>query len=312
MAEKIPLLVIGGPTATGKSDVAVEVALACGGEVISADSMQVYKFMDIGTAKVDRATRARVPHHMLDIVEPDQDFSAALYKIHATAAARDIWRRGRFPIMAGGTGLYIRAVCENFPLEEMPYDPRCRAELNATWEARGREYMEAWLGKVDPESAARIKDRRRIIRALEIYLLTGQQPSVIQRHAGQANPFQPIIFALNLPRPKLYAKINARAESMIRQGLVGEYIELRKRGYSPHSNAMQGLGYRHCNLYLEGKWTLAEMVAHLQQDTRRYAKRQLTWFRGMQEVTWLDNSHPPATVERILSILQEIQAGKAK
>lgn len=301
MPEKIPLLVIAGPTASGKSDAAVELALELGGEVISADSMQVYKYMDIGTAKVDAETRAKVPHHMLDIVEPDQDYSLAEYKVQATAVAKEVWGRGKLPIMAGGTGLYIRAITENYPLEKMPHDPDCRAELNETWERRGREYMEAWLRRVDPETAAKAQDRRRIVRALEIFVLSGKAASWMQREAREANPFQPLQFALTLERAKLYAKIDARAELMVIQGLVGEYTSLIERGYSPEANAMQGLGYRHCGMYVQGLWTLEEMKEHLKQDTRRYAKRQLSWFRGMEGMTWLDNSEPQATVARILA-----------
>lgn len=301
MAERIPLLVIAGPTASGKSDAAVELALELGGEVISADSMQVYKYMDIGTAKVDAETRARIPHHMLDIVEPDQDYSLAEYKVQATAVARDVWSRGRLPIMAGGTGLYIRAITDNYPLEQMPYDPDCRAELNEMWEQRGREYMEAWLQRVDPVTAAKVRDRRRIVRALEIFVLSGKPASRIQREAREVNPFQPLQFALTLERVRLYEKIDTRAESMVNRGLIGEYTSLIERGYSPEANAMQGLGYRHCGMYLQGLWTLEEMKGQLKQDTRRYAKRQLSWFRGMEGMTWLDNSDPRVTIAKILN-----------
>jgi len=299
MNPKIPLLVIAGPTASGKSDAAVELAKILKGEIVSADSMQVYKYMDIGTAKVDPATRAQVPHHMLDVVEPSEDFSLAQYKELADKIIQDIWQRQRLPIMAGGTGLYIRAVTENYPLEQLPFDADCRAELNRMWEERGRDFMVSWLQQVDPETAVKVKDRRRIIRALEIYRLTGSSQTEIHRQAKAENPFDALIFSLTLPRTQLYARIDARAEAMVIQGLIGEYIKLIEQGYSPAAKAMQGLGYYHAGMYVAGSWTREEMIANLQRDTRRYAKRQLSWFRGMQEVIWLDNSNPQDNVQRI-------------
>lgn len=300
---RIPLLVIAGPTASGKSAAAVELALRLGGEVVSADSMQVYKYMDIGTAKVDQETRARIPHHMLDIIEPDQDYSLAEYKVQAESVCKDIWLRGRLPIMAGGTGLYIKAITENYPLEHMPHDSHCREELNRVWNAQGEEYMLQWLRRIDPEIAGKISDRRRIIRALEIFELTGKAPSQIQSDARAASPFLPFIFALTLPRPQLYEKIEARTELMVIQGLIGEYISLIKQGYSPQCNSLQSLGYRHSGLHVQGIWSREEMIEHLKQDTRRYAKRQLTWFRGMQGITWLDNTEPESAVQRIYTMV---------
>lgn len=306
MSEKVPLLIIAGPTASGKSDAAVELALKLDGEIISADSMQVYKYMDIGTAKVDRATQDRVPHYMLDIVEPDEDYSLAQYKEQATVKAKEIWNRGKLPILAGGTGMYIRAITDNYPLEHLPFEPDCRAQLNETWNQRGREYMRAWLEGVDPDTAAKVQDRRRIIRALEIYQLTGRASSQIQREARETNPFLPLQFALTLERPILYAKIEARTELMVIQGIIGEYNSLIERGFSPQANAMLGLGYRHCGMYVQGLWTLEEMKEQLKRDTRRFAKRQLSWFRGMKGMRWLDNSHPWATVERIFAAIAGI------
>lgn len=299
---KIPLLVIAGPTASGKSRAAVELALKLKGEVISADSMQVYKYMDIGTAKVDQATRLRVPHHLLDVVEPNQEFTVVDFKEGATAAAREIWARGKVPILAGGTGLYIKALTDNYPLEHLPRDRACREQLNRLWDKEGRDYMVQWLHKVDPETAAKAADRRRIIRALEIFQLTGKAPTLIHREAKGENPFSPMLFALTLPRPQLYARIEARTDLMVIQGLVGEYTSLLKRGYSPACKAMQGLGYHHCGQYVQGRWTLAEMIMHLKQDTRRYAKRQLSWFRGMEGIIWLDNTEPAAAIQRIYAL----------
>jgi tRNA dimethylallyltransferase len=303
---KIPLLVIAGPTASGKSDVAVKLALIFNGEIVSSDSMQVYKYMDIGTAKVSMAIRAQIPHHMLDIVEPDADFSLAQYKEEADKVIKDIWQQGHLPLLVGGTGLYIRAVIENYPLDKLPFDATCRDELNRIWDERGGEYMLAWLEKVDAVTAAKAKDRRRIVRALEVYKLTGMSQTEIHRRGKAESPYAPIILALTLPRPQLYQRIDSRAEEMVTQGLLEEYEDLLKRGYSTGDKAMQGLGYYHAGMHIAGYWSREEMIANLQRDTRRYAKRQLSWFRGMEAVSWVDNSNPPASIERI----SQLVAGK--
>lgn len=292
MANKIPLLVIAGPTATGKSAVAVSLAKELDGEIISADSMQVYKYMDIGTAKVDWEIRKQIPHHLLDLVEPDADFSLALYKDLADKAIKDTWHRGRLPIMAGGTGLYIRAVVENYPLAELPYSAACRAEIEREWEQRGGDYMLAQLETIDPGYGAKARDKRRIVRALEIYRLSGRNLTEIQRESKKDSPYQPWVYALTLPRELLYSRINARALAMIKEGLIGEYSGIIAKGYAAGAKALQGLGYFHAGMYVSGRWNEAEMLSNLQRDTRRYAKRQLSWFRSMPAVKWLDNSDP--------------------
>lgn len=302
MKAKIPLLVIAGPTASGKSDAAVELAQIFNGEIVSADSMQVYKYMDIGTAKVSKEIRALVPHHMLDVVEPDAEFSLAQYKELADSIIQDIWQRGRLPLLVGGTGLYIKAVVENYPLDKLPYDASCRDELNKMWDERGKEYMLSWLEKVDCETAAKVMDRRRIIRALEVYKLTGMSQTEIHRRGKIESPYDAMLFALTLPRGRLYQGIDARTEDMVAQGLLEEYKGLLERGYSPRSNAMQGLGYYHAGMHVAGTWSLEEMITNLQRDTRRYAKRQLSWFRGMDDVIWVDNSNPQASIKRISAL----------
>ena len=296
MAE-IPLLVIAGPTASGKTSVAIEVALTIGGEIISADSMQVYKYMDIGTAKATPEQRALVPHHLLDVVEPHEEYSLADHQKQAVAAAKDIYNRGRLPLLVGGTGLYIRAVVDNYPLQDIPHNEDCRRWLQGQWLVRGQERMRQWLEAVDPFSAARIacNDQRRAIRALEVWLLAGRSLGEIQQEAKKKSPFRTISFALFHPREHLYNLIDERTLEMINSGLVGEYMQLTARGYSPHCKSMQGLGYRHAGMYIQGHWDLAKMTAELQQDTRRYAKRQLTWFRGIPDMQWLENINPQET-----------------
>lgn len=300
MAE-IPLLVIAGPTASGKTSVAIDVALAIGGEIISADSMQVYKYMDIGTAKATPEQRALVPHYLLDVVEPHEEYSLADYQEQAVAAAKDIYSRGKLPLLVGGTGLYIRAVVDNYPLKDIPHQEACRHWLQGQWLVRGQERMRQWLQAVDPISAARIayNDQRRTIRALEVWLLAGSSLGELQQEAKKKSPFRAISFALFHPREHLYDLINRRTLEMIKSGLVGEYKQLTARGYSPQCKSMQGLGYRHAGMYVQGQWDIAEMTTELQQDTRRYAKRQLTWFRGIPEMQWLDNRNPQETATTI-------------
>ncbi len=311
--QKVPLLIIAGPTACGKSDVAVEVALRTKSEVVSADSMQVYKYMDIGTAKLPLSQRRGVPHHMLDVVTPDEDFSLAMYKEMAQKKSLEIGKKGKIPILAGGTGLYIKALSENYPLEQMPYDPKCRSELEQEWQQLGGPALYRQLEQADAAAARRISpgDKRRIIRALEIYRLTGVAATEIQQKARQDNPFSPLMIVLNQARHQLYRRIDQRSQSMIDEGLVEEYKSLLDRGFSPHSNAMQGLGYRHCHMLLQGEWGEGEMLAMLQQDTRRYAKRQLTWFRGEKQAIWLDNSDPGQTPDAICRIMQGYERWKA-
>ena len=311
---KTPLLIIAGPTACGKSDVAVETALRLDTEVVSADSMQVYRHMDIGTAKLPPEERKGVDHHMLDVVNPDEEFSLAMYKRMAQKKCLDIAGRGKTPVVAGGTGLYIKALSENYPLEELPFDSQCRAELENQWQELGGGAMHKLLEQADPQAAQRINlgDKRRIIRALEIYRLTGVAPTNIQQKARQNNPFSPLLVVLELPRRELYRRINSRAHSMLDAGLLDEYNKLLDMGFSPQCNAMQGLGYRHCYMHVQGFWDKEEMLAMLQRDTRRYAKRQLTWFRGQKNAIWLDNSTPDSTPARICSILQGYEPRGAK
>lgn len=305
--KRAPLLIIAGPTATGKSAVAVQLAQRLRSEVVSADSMQVYKYMDIGTAKIGEAEKEGVSHHMLDLVEPDDDFSLARYKQMATAICLNLAQQGKIPVLAGGTGLYIKAITENYPLHLLPHDRHCRCDLEKQWRQKGGAVMYRQLAQVDPLAASRINpaDRRRIIRALEVYSITGRAPAEIQRQAKSDNPFAPLVTVLDLPRNQLYRRIDQRAEKMVNSGLVGEYNKLIAMGYPADCNAMQGLGYRHSGMYVKGLWTKEQMLALLQRDTRRFAKRQLSWFRAMADICWLKNTCPAETIEIICHLLQE-------
>jgi len=290
MPDLPPLLVIVGPTAVGKTAVALCVAERLGAEIVSADSMQVYRGMDIGTAKPTPEERARVPHHLIDMVEPDQEYSLAHYQRDATAAIAAIHARGRLPLLTGGTGLYVRAVVEGLNLPPAPPDPALRRRLEDLAAAEGVGAVHAMLAQVDPEAAARIPpaNLKRVIRALEVYYQTGTPISTL--HAldrKRPRRYNILTFGLDLPRAELYRNIAERVTAQLQRGLVEEVRRLLQRGYGEHLVSMQGLGYRQIACYLQGRCSREEAVARLIRDTRRYAKRQYTWFRADPTVRWL-------------------------
>lgn len=285
---KVPLLVIVGPTAVGKTRTAIEVALRLNGEVISADSRQVYRYMDIGTAKPTISERKGVPHHLLDIVDPDEEFSVADFQRLARQTILQVWKRGKLPILIGGTGLYVKAVVDNYNFSSMAGDWEFRRRLRRLAEAVGGEVLLEKLRQVDPVTAERLhpNDWRRIIRALEVYHFTGRALSTWEREQPRESPYNLCIVGLMMERAALYKTINRRVEKMIADGLIEEVRYLLRRGYSPDLNAMQGLGYKELILYIRGEMNLEEAVALLKRNTRRFAKRQLTWFRRDRRISW--------------------------
>jgi len=285
-------LVICGPTATGKTEMAVRVAERVGGEIVSADSMQIYRHLDIGTAKPSPDQRTRATFHLLDIIEPDEPYNVALFQRDARAAIQEIAGRGRLPILCGGTGLYIRAVIQGFgfPAAQQPEAQRVRRALQAELAEIGNEVMHERLGTLDPQAAERIPvaDSKRIIRALEVYELTGRPISEQQRvDEQQAADYNKLSFALTCPRPMLYERIGARVEQMMAAGWLKEVRGLRDRGYDLSLPALQAIGYRHLMKYLSDEGDLGATVGLIKRDTRRFAKRQLTWLRREQDLTWL-------------------------
>lgn len=314
----VPLWVILGPTAVGKSEVAVEVAGLVDGEVVVADSMQVYRGLDIGTAKLGEeekvASNGRyIVHHLVDLVAPDEPFSVAQYQKLAREAIEDIARRGKIPLLVGGTALYLRAVIEpSYHFPPLAVDAALRARLRREAEEHGEEFLHRKLAQVDPDTAARLHphDIRRVIRALEIHYLTGQPASAWRKLPAGGGDYDLKIFGLILPRPLLYERINRRAEAMLARGWVEEVRGLLARGYAPDLPSMQGLGYRHIVAYLQGKCNWPEMVRLIKRDTRRFAKRQLTWFRRDRRICWLDVSRypdAPAVAREIVTL-----AGRTK
>jgi len=303
------LLAIVGPTAVGKTDIAIECALALGGEIVSADSMQVYRGLDLGTAKPTAAQLARVPHHLIDIVNPDEEFSVALYKEKAEAAIDEIFRRGKQPILVGGSGLYVRAIIGRWGMTAVPRDAALRKRLQDEAQEKSLAALHDRLTQVDPEAAAKITpaDEKRIIRALEVYELTGLPISHFHRlDRARAPRYNPIVVGLSLPRPVLYARIEARIDKMLQAGLLEEVKSLKERGYHAGLVSMKALGYAHLLAHLAGETSLEEAIARFKRDTRRFAKRQMTWFRAEPGVQWLDmeNRSPAESAAMIIGIFR--------
>jgi len=299
------LLVIVGPTAVGKTAVGIECARRLSGEIVSADSMQVYRGMDIGTAKPTAEERALVPHHLFDSADPKEDFSVALYKEKAETAIDDIFSRGRQPILVGGSGLYVKAVIGPMGLTIAPKDADLRVRLQEEARKKGLEALHLRLARIDPEAATRIApaDEKRIIRALEVYELTGFPISHFHRlDRERSAKYQTFVAGLSLPRPVLYERIEARIDQMLAAGLLEEVAGLLSKGCHPGLISMKALGYSHLARHLAGEWDWETMVTRFKQDTRRFAKRQMTWFRAMPEVRWweTDNLTPADAAEKII------------
>ena len=284
-----PLIVVLGPTASGKTALGIALAQRFGGEIVSADSRQIYQHMDIGTAKPSPVDRAAVPHHLLDLVTPDQTITLAEYQRAAYAAIDDIHGRGGLPLLVGGTGQYISAVIEGWGIPEVPPNSNLRAELEAFAEEHGAQALHARLQQHDPEAASRIDYRnvRRVVRALEVFLETGVPISVLQRK--QPPPYRLCQLGLTMPRDTLHGRINTRVKRMIDAGLLDEVRALLDAGYTWDLPSMSGLGYAQWQPYFAGEKSLDETIAAIQQATRAFARRQMTWFKGHDTgIVWLD------------------------
>lgn len=279
---KPPLIVITGPTAVGKTECAIWIAQKLNAEIISADSMQVYRYMDIGTAKPSLEQQQAVKHHLIDVVEPDCDFSVSDYKTLFDETVPAILAKGKFPLVTGGTGLYIRACLRSF-LEGNPVrpNPELRNSLQSIAAEKGSLYLHQQLATADPDSARRIhpNDLRRIIRALEVYYILGEPISKLQIQQANESPYQVIYIFLNRERAELYRRIETRVDEMLHQGLLKEVEMLLEKGYHSDLKPLQSLGYRQMIEYLQGKYSWETAIAAIKQETRNYAKRQLTWFR---------------------------------
>ncbi len=306
MAEDSPkLIIISGPTCSGKSVLAVELALTLGGEIINADSMQVYRGMDIGTAKLPSSERKGIAHHLIDIVNPDQEFNAALFLVHAIPIIKDLHSKKIPIIVVGGTGLYVRTLVGglfNCP----PSDLELRQNLWEECEKKGPSFLYQKLSRLDRKAADSIHpmDKIRIIRALEVIHLTGYQFSELTRkHSFSDKRFSTLNLCLNVDRQVLYNRINRRTISMIDSGLINEVEVLLQMGYNSKNKSMQAIGYRHIIGYLKGRWDLDEATRLIQRDTRRYAKRQLTWFRADPDIIWMNPDSKPDIINKVMTFM---------
>lgn len=288
---KKPLIILTGPTAVGKTKLSIELAKAVNGEIISADSMQVYKHMDIGSAKIKKEEMCGVPHHLIDVLEPDEEFHVVRFQEMAKQAMEEIYAKGKVPILAGGTGFYIQAVVKDIDFSKETEKSPVREELEKLAEEKGYEYLHERLQQVDPKSAEKIhaNNVKRVIRALEYFELTGKPISLHnEEEAAKESPYNVAYFVLNDVRERLYERIDARVDTMLQEGLVEEVSGLAKKGYTKDMVSMQGLGYKEILSYLDGSYTLDEAVYILKRDTRHFAKRQLTWFKREKDVIWVN------------------------
>ncbi|MEY8746209.1 tRNA (adenosine(37)-N6)-dimethylallyltransferase MiaA [Bacillales bacterium AN1005] len=287
---KPKLLVLVGPTAVGKTRMSIELAKAFHCEIISGDSMQVYREMDIGTAKITRDEMEGIPHHLIDIHEPEYPYSVAEFQESATRLIGEIQERGKLPFIVGGTGLYVESVCYGFQFSESGSDEVFREEQFRYAEQHGPQALHDKLRAVDPVSADRLhmNDQRRIVRALEIHHLTGEKWSDQLAAQKKESPYDLSIIGLTMDRAKLYSRVEERIDLMIEQGLVDEVKSLLDRGVARGHISMQGLGYKEIAAYLQGEVSWEAAVEWLKRDTRRFAKRQLSWFRHMKDIEWVD------------------------
>ena len=306
---KKPLIILTGPTAVGKTKASIGLAKALGGEIISADSMQVYKYMDIGSAKIRPEEMEGIPHYLIDELEPDEEFHVVRFQQMAKEALNKIYANGKIPIVVGGTGFYIQALLYDIDFTESNEDTNYRKELENLAKEYGAEHLHQMLRKIDTESADSIhaNNVKRVIRALEFYHQTGEKISNHNEQERQKeSPYNFCYFVLNDNRDLLYDRINRRIDLMLEEGLIEEVKSLKDRGYTKDMVSMQGLGYKEILDYLNGVCTLEEAIYILKRDTRHFAKRQLTWFRRERDVIWLDKNSFEHDEEKLLDAMLNI------
>lgn len=305
---KKPLIVLTGPTAVGKTSLSIALARAVEGEIISADSMQVYKHMDIGSAKIKKEEMEGIPHYLIDVLEPDEEFHVVRFQEMAKEAMKEIYSKGKIPILTGGTGFYIQAVVKDIDFSQDTEKSSVRERLENLAQEKGGEYLHELLAQRDPESAEKIHPNniKRVIRALEYYELTGEKISLHNEREGEkVSPYNTAYFVLNDHRERLYERIDRRVDQMLDEGLVEEVRRLAQMGYTRDMVSMQGLGYKEILAYLEGEYSLEEAVYVLKRDTRHFAKRQLTWFRREKDVIWVKKPDFDYDDKKILEYILE-------
>ena len=305
---KRPLIVLTGPTAVGKTKLSVALAEAVNGSVISADSMQVYRHMDIGSAKIKPEEMGGIPHYLIDLLEPEEEFHVVRFQEYAKACIEEIYKSGRVPVIVGGTGFYIQAVLYGIDFTEGQGDASCRRALERLAREEGAHALHKKLAEVDPQAAAGIHENnvKRVVRALEFYHLTGKKISEHnEAERRRESPYQFAYFVLNDDRSLLYERINQRVDQMLEDGLVEEVRRLKGMGCHSGMVSMQGLGYKEILEYLDGGCTLEDAVYRIKRDTRHFAKRQLTWFRREREVIWVNKPDFNYDDGEILGYLKE-------
>ena len=309
---KRPLIILTGPTAVGKTKASIGLAKALNGEIISADSMQVYKYMDIGSAKIRPEEMQGIMHYLIDELEPDEEFHVVRFQQMAKDAMEAIYAKGKIPIVVGGTGFYIQALLYDIDFTESNEDNAYRQELEQLASEKGAEHLHDMLRKVDPVSANTIhaNNVKRVIRALEFYQQTGEKISEHnEQERAKESPYDFCYFVLNDDREKLYERINLRIDQMLEEGLVEEVQSLKDKGYTRDMVSMQGLGYKEILDYLNGELSLEEAVYILKRDTRHFAKRQLTWFKREKEVIWVEKQAFSYDNQKILQfMMRKMQA----
>ena len=310
--EKKPLIILAGPTAVGKTKLSIALAKEIHGEIISADSMQVYKHMDIGTAKIKQEEMQGVVHHLIDILEPFEDFNVVLFASYAKKAMEECWNKGKIPILVGGTGFYIQAVLYDIDFTKNDEDKSYRNWLEQLAKEKGAEYLHGLLQKVDEKAANEIHPNniKRVIRALEFYEKSGQKISAHnEEQKKKESPYAYAYFVLNEEREVLYDRINCRVDKMVEDGLVEEVKHLLEVGIPKTAVSMQGLGYKEIASFLTGEYTYEEAIYYLKRDTRHFAKRQLTWFKRESDVIWLNrpdfNQKEELILQEMLQIIKE-------
>lgn len=305
---KKPLLVLTGPTAVGKTKLSIKLAKAVDGEIISADSMQVYRHMDIGSAKIKPEEKEGVPHHLIDVFDPREDFNVVIFQNLCKKCMEEIYGRGHVPILTGGTGFYIQSVLYDIDFTENAEDTSIRSRLEKEAAEMGAEFLHEKLRKVDPASAEAIhaNNVKRVIRALEFYEQTGEKISLHNEEERQKeSAYASCYFVLNDDREKLYGRIDRRVEEMLSEGLVEEVRQLKESGCTKDLVSMQGLGYKEILSYLDGECTLEDAVYRIKRDTRHFAKRQITWFKREKEVIWLNKPDFSYNDDEILSFMKK-------
>ena len=310
-AAKTPLIILTGPTAVGKTALSAKLAEKAGGEIISADSMQVYRHMDIGSAKIRPEEMEGIPHHLIDILEPWEEFNVTVFQRAAKEAITQIRSRDHIPILAGGTGFYIQAVLYDIDFTENAEDTAIREALEKTAREKGAEYLHQMLREADPQSAAQIhaNNIKRVVRALEYYMQTGQRISEHnEQERGRPSAYNACYFVLNDHREAVYERIDRRVDQMLADGLLKEVQALREMGCTKDMVSMQGLGYKELLGYLDGEYDLDRAVYLIKRDTRHFAKRQLTWFRRERDVIWLNRQEYASDEDILKRMLDECSA----